>query len=72
MKNLSVGEMMVLKEKLFAELKSEELQTWATASAQLIQLEQTSVQELQSEAIQYMRKAMEVIEKAGDEEEKRA
>ncbi len=65
MKNLTDKELATLKEKLFAELKSENLQTWATASAQLIQLEQTSVQELQSEAIQYMRKAMEVIEKGG-------
>lgn len=68
MKNLTDDEISRIKDVLFKWLDSDNLQTWATAAGLLIQLGGISAQEMQSEALEYMKKAMQAIERTEKKE----
>ncbi len=68
MQNLNNNEINKLKEVLFKWLDNDNVQTWASAADALIKLGGISQQQAQSEVIEYMKKATQVIEKEGKKE----
>ena len=62
MKNLTESEVAKLKDILFKWADSDNLQEWVNAVNALIKLGEISTQESQSEALDYMNKAMKFLD----------